>query len=353
VEPSSQDIEADIESLSIVQKSPASIVHNSNEVAFTPTSSSSSDFRNGELLKSVPSIEQTLTRNIADVSLPHGDNSAIIEPHSKEETESSQTSKSFDICLQTSGGGVKLKPSLREINIEKRRSSSGCQGTVLRPGMVLLRNYISCDEQIKIVKKCRELGLGEGGFYQPGYRDGAEMHLKMMCLGKNWDPETGNYVDLRAVDQAKPPAIPLEFSQLVERIINDSHEHLRKHENVKNVEKVLPSMTPDLCIVNFYAKAGRLGLHQDKDESKESILKGLPVVSISIGDTAEFCYGDFRDVENVKKVELKSGDVLVFGGKSRDIYHGVRKIEEKTASVALLQESKLRPGRLNLTFREY
>ncbi|KAG0481779.1 hypothetical protein HPP92_012637 [Vanilla planifolia] len=42
---------------------------------------------------------------------------------------------------------------------------------------------------VAIVKKCRDLGIGCGGFFRPGYRDGAKLHLQMMCLGKNWNPE--------------------------------------------------------------------------------------------------------------------------------------------------------------------
>lgn len=92
---------------------------------------------------------------------------------------------------------------------------------------------------------------------------------------------------------------------------------------------------------------------QDRDESEESLRKGLPVVSFSIGDTAEFLYGDQRDIHNAEKVELASGDVLVFGGQSRHIFHGVSSIVKDSAPASLLNDSKLRPGRLNLTFREY
>ena len=79
----------------------------------------------------------------------------------------------------------------------------------------------------------------------------------------------------------------------------------------------------------------------------------MPVVSFSIGDAAEFLYGDQRDVELAKKITLESGDVLIFGGKSRHIFHGVASIKPDTAPKPLLEASNLRPGRLNLTFREY
>jgi hypothetical protein len=92
---------------------------------------------------------------------------------------------------------------------------------------------------------------------------------------------------------------------------------------------------------------------QDRDESPESLARGLPVVSFSIGDKADFLYGDQRDVDKAEKVELESGDVLIFGGKSRHIFHGVTAIHPDTAPKSLLEETNLRPGRLNLTFREY
>lgn len=77
------------------------------------------------------------------------------------------------------------------------------------------------------------------------------------------------------------------------------------------------------------------------------------MVSISLGDSAEFLFGDQRDIEKAEKVVLESGDVLIFGGESRHIFHGVSSIKPGTAPNSLLEETYLRPGRLNLTFREY
>ena len=51
------------------------------------------------------------------------------------------------------------------------------------------------------------------------------------------------------------------------------------------------SLAPDLCILNYYDAEGRMGLHQDKDESARSLEAGLPVVSVSLGDTARFLFG--------------------------------------------------------------
>jgi alkylated DNA repair dioxygenase AlkB len=72
-----------------------------------------------------------------------------------------------------------------------------------------------------------------------------------------------------------------------------------------------------------------------------------------LGDTAEFLYGDTRDESKASKIKLESGDVLIFGGQSRNIFHGVSSITQKTAPTYVTEEAKLRPGRLNLTFRQY
>ncbi|KFK38773.1 hypothetical protein AALP_AA3G158600 [Arabis alpina] len=257
----------------------------------------------------------------------------------------------FDIFLEKTVMGV--KPSLLEINREKRKASKGYTGIVIRPGMVLLKNYLSINDQVMIVNKCRQLGLGEGGFYQPGYRDGAILHLKMMCLGKNWDPETSQYGETRPVDGSIPPKIPVEFSQFVEKAVKESQSLVATTSKNMKAEDEIPSMSPDICIANFYTTTGRLGLHQDKDESRNSIQKGLPVVSFSIGDSAEFLYSDQWEDEKAEKVLLESGDVLIFGGKSRNVFHGVRSIVKDTAPKVLVQETSLRQGRLNLTFRQY
>ncbi|KAI3993603.1 hypothetical protein MKX01_002616 [Papaver californicum] len=259
----------------------------------------------------------------------------------------------LDICKVKSGGVPALKLSLLAKNREIRKASLQKSSEILRPGMVLLKNHINHADQMKIIKVCRDLGLSAGGFYKPCFKNGGKMNLQMMCLGMNWDPERKVYDSRRSVDDAVPPGIPDEFKQIVKRAVTESHALITEKHKKCNPEDVIPSMQPDICIINFYSKSGKLGLHQDKDETKESLDKGLPVVSISIGDSAEFLYGDHGDVERANKVVLESGDVLIFGGKSRHIFHGVTSILPDTAPKALAAEANLRPGRLNLTFRKY
>ena len=105
---------------------------------------------------------------------------------------------------------------------------------------------------------------------------------------------------------------------------------------------------PDICLINFYGFDGRMGLHQDKDESASSIEAGHPVVSLSIGDTARFLFGGVRRRDPVEAMLLESGDAFVFGGAARLRYHGVSRIIPGSAPRELQLD-----GRFNLTFRQY
>lgn len=115
---------------------------------------------------------------------------------------------------------------------------------------------------MELVKICRKLGLGHGGFYRPGYEGGAKLRLQMMCLGLDWDLQTRKYGNERSIDGSKPPNIPNECSILAKMAIEQAQYVIKDKLGVSNVEEVLPSMSPDICIVNFYTANGRLGLHQ-------------------------------------------------------------------------------------------
>ena len=100
--------------------------------------------------------------------------------------------------------------------------------------------------------------------------------------------------------------------------------------------------------MNWYDADGRMGLHQDKDEGRQSIEAGLPVVSLSLGDTARFLFGGIRRRDPVQSLLLESGDAFVFGGAARLRYHGVSRIIQGTAPPDLRLD-----GRFNMTFRKY
>uniref|UniRef100_A0ACD5WF68 Uncharacterized protein n=1 Tax=Avena sativa TaxID=4498 RepID=A0ACD5WF68_AVESA len=306
----------------------------------------------------VPPVQPTTSVDSPPQMVPPVQPPQSVDSGSTSCASGSVVSDPFDICRVVSKCSVEVKPSLLDINREKRRARELAKSANalqhLRPGMVLLKNFLKPDDQVKIIKQCREFGIGTGGFYQPGYRDGPKLSLRMMCLGKNWDPDSCSYGDIRLFDGAQPPKIPESLTKFVKDAIEASHAFLKQSgQGTPNPSKEIPSMSPDICIANFYTTAGKLGLHQDKDEARSSLTKGLPVVSFSLGDTAEFLYGDARDEAKASKIKLESGDVLIFGGQSRHVFHGVSSITPKTAPTYVTDEANLRPGRLNLTFRQY
>jgi alkylated DNA repair protein (DNA oxidative demethylase) len=105
------------------------------------------------------------------------------------------------------------------------------------------------------------------------------------------------------------------------------------------------AFAPDACLVNIYAADGRLSLHRDYDEADFK----WPIVSISLGNDADFVLGGRVRAGKTQGIRLCSGDVLVLGGPSRLRYHGVRKIIPGTAP---FEHPVLPPGgRINLTLR--
>jgi len=98
---------------------------------------------------------------------------------------------------------------------------------------------------------------------------------------------------------------------------------------------------PDSCLINLYRGEARMGLHQDADELDFSV----PVLSISLGDTAIFRLGGETRSDPTRTLRLSSGDVCLLAGASRRFYHGVDRV--------LTGSSRLIPGggRINLTMR--
>jgi len=204
----------------------------------------------------------------------------------------------------------------------------------IAPGAFWLHRYLSVADQRALVDQCRALVDGDVPAYVPVVRGGGKMHVRMLCLGRHWNGKTYQYETRRSdFDDRPAPPLPANLADLAAAI----------------ARSVAMAFAPDLCILNYYDAAdGRMGLHQDKDESERSIAAGLPVVSISLGDTARFLFGGLRRKDPVEPRMLESGDAFVFGGPARLCYHGVSRIVPGTAPPELEMT-----GRFNLTFRQY
>jgi alkylated DNA repair protein (DNA oxidative demethylase) len=203
----------------------------------------------------------------------------------------------------------------------------------LAPGAFHLPRYLSLEQQVPLIDACRLLVDGDVPAYVPVVRGGGKMHVRMLCLGRHWNGQTYRYEPIRTdFDRQPVPPLPDAFRGLAREI----------------ALAVGMSLDPDLCILNYYDAEGRMGLHQDKDESEASIAGGVPVVSVSLGDSARFLFGGLKRRDPVQTIPLESGDAFVFGGPARLRYHGVARIMPATAPPALGLT-----GRFNLTFRQF
>ncbi len=101
-----------------------------------------------------------------------------------------------------------------------------------------------------------------------------------------------------------------------------------------------PDFVPDACLVNRYAVGARLTAHRDADEQNFA----QPIVSVSLGLPANFAFYGLTRGGKGRSVALQDGDVLVWGGPARLVYHAVRPIKPGTHPLT-------GEYRYNLTFR--
>jgi alkylated DNA repair protein (DNA oxidative demethylase) len=158
---------------------------------------------------------------------------------------------------------------------------------------------------------------------------GFRMSVAMTNCGRaGWvsDPRGYRYDPLDPASGQAWPAMPTEFEALAKRAAFESG---------------FPEYDPDVCLINQYEPGAKLSLHQDKDERDFS----APIVSVSLGLSAVFLFGGLTRKDRPRRIPLRSGDVVVWGGPARLTYHGV-------APLAVGQHPLTGPYRINLTFRK-
>ena len=98
---------------------------------------------------------------------------------------------------------------------------------------------------------------------------------------------------------------------------------------------------PDACLINRYEAGTRLSLHRDENERDLS----APIVSVSLGLPAIFLFGGLSRGHRPCRIALESGDVVIWGGPNRLVYHGVAPLAEG-------DDPLTGKYRVNLTFRK-
>ena len=195
----------------------------------------------------------------------------------------------------------------------------------IAPDVLLWREYFSKPAQGTLLSAVLER-VAQAPFYQPvmpgtGKPFSVE-ETNFGALGWVADKSGYRYQPAHPVTGASWPDIPPALRALWDAIADGA-----------------PS--PQCCLVNLYRAGARMGLHQDRDEAALE----APVISVSLGDSAQFRIGGVKKGGPTRSVRLVSGDVVMFGGAARLAYHGIDRI--------LLGTSTLVPGggRINLTLR--
>ena len=125
------------------------------------------------------------------------------------------------------------------------------------------------------------------------------------------------------------PAMPAGFLELAARAA---------------AEAGFAGFTPNACLINRYEPGARMGLHQDRDEGGQAGDFSAPIVSVSLGLPAVFLFGGLRRKDKTTRWPLLHGDVVVWGGPSRLVFHGVAPLKDG-------EHAALGARRVNLTFR--
>ena len=202
----------------------------------------------------------------------------------------------------------------------------------LRPGVVVITGWLDRAEQRSLVADFRTWALPPAGLRRPRVPAGHLMSVQSVCLGWHWQP----YAYSRSADDtdgAPVKPLPCDVAALSRRAVADAFG-----------QAAGDAYEPDAVIANLYAPGAKLGLHQDGEEPADA-----PVVTISVGDSCVFrMAGVDRRTGPFTDIELASGDLLVFGGPNRRVFHGVTKLFDGTGPVDI----GLPPGRLSITVRE-
>jgi alkylated DNA repair protein (DNA oxidative demethylase) len=196
--------------------------------------------------------------------------------------------------------------------------------TDVRSGLLLRPGYLDRAGQEALLAAVREV-IREAPLYMPYVPSGKPMSVKMTNCGPlGWMTDAAGYrYQATHPGTGRPwPPIPAPLMQ--------AWNDLAEYPN-----------PPEACLINYYAAAARMGLHQDRDEQDFA----APVVSLSLGDTGLFRVGGSRRSDPTQSFRLASGDAVVLGGAARLAYHGIDRILPGTST--LLTEG----GRINLTLR--
>ncbi len=173
------------------------------------------------------------------------------------------------------------------------------------PGALLLRGFAG-DHAPALLRAIGEIAAASPfrNMVTPG---GYTMSVAMTnCGTAGWvtDRRGYRYAEIDPLAEKPWPAMPPLFTELAARAAATGG---------------FADFAPDACLVNRYEPGARMSLHQDKDERDFT----QPIVSISLGLPATFLFGGLKRSDKPKRLRLESGDIVVWGGPTRRVFHGI------------------------------
>jgi alkylated DNA repair protein (DNA oxidative demethylase) len=197
----------------------------------------------------------------------------------------------------------------------------------LEEGAMLLRSFAAAEAPMLVDEVARIAQIA--AFRHMVTPGGYTMSVAMTNCGRlGWvSDRTGyRYTPVDPDTGAPWPEMPAEFLDIAVRA---------------GAEAGFANYDPDACLINRYIPGAKLSLHQDRDEKDA----WAPIVSVSLGLPAVFLWGGKHRSDPVRRLQLDSGDIVVWGGPARFVYHGVAQLKDGKHPLT-------GAARINLTFRK-
>jgi alkylated DNA repair protein (DNA oxidative demethylase) len=221
-------------------------------------------------------------------------------------------------------------------------------GTVreIRPGAFYLPGFQNLEKQKILLDECRPLEFSHN--QREKRRGGGEIKKTKACFGR----KINNHYEYETSPSVPP--VPERWRRLASEIV----------AKVNAAGGNLPLLDADIGLVNAYPAGTGFDEHRDNDETEETFVAGVPVVSLNLGADADFMFEKVGDhphthggvVRHV--IKLRSGDAFVWGGPARLALHAVGNPQPKTgplldiARVGTVRASDPDTLRINITLRQ-
>lgn len=200
-------------------------------------------------------------------------------------------------------------------------------GERLADGAILMRGFALSEDKALLAAVAEIAAIS--AFRHMVTPGGFRMSVAMTSCGKvGWVTDRGGYrYSPEDPETGRPwPAMPAIFRSLAARAAAAGG---------------FAGFMPDACLINRYEPGTKLSLHRDEDERDVTV----PVVSVSLGLPAIFLWGGLSRKDRLLRIRLESGDIVVWGGPARLVYHGI-------AALAEGDDPLTSRSRINLTFRK-